>query len=355
MKLQPTGEWMKLNGRTVYRNGVRYLGYSGTGMTFGFVGKKASAVFVSNPEKHTKEGRAWIGVFVKGMNEPLKRIELTQKEAEYVLYEAEEEKEVVLTIVKYSEPEFAACGVKEIIIDTDKVLPPEPQKDRKILMIGDSITCGYGVEGVLEDMEFRTSEENPMKAYSLLTARELNAEAQIVAWNGKGVISAYIGEGEQPDKSWLVPMLYEYTDAGCERDVLQTPKEAWEMWKHEEYQADLVTIYLGTNDASYTKGETQKNLEFQIAYTRFIERVHETQPDASILCMLGTMDQSLCDAVLMAVEQFKAGHEQVCIEGMVLPAQAEEDGYGTFWHPTEVTQKKTADIVVKKIRQMMSW
>ena len=60
-----------------------------------------------------------------------------------------------------------------------------------MLIIGDSITCGYGVEGDVEDEIFCTAKENPSKAYSLLTAQELNAEYQIVAWNGKGVISAY--------------------------------------------------------------------------------------------------------------------------------------------------------------------
>lgn len=38
-----------------------------------------------------------------------------------------------------------------------------------------------------------------------------------------------------------------------------------------------------------------------------------------------------------------------------LPPQKEEDGFGTFWHPTALTQRKTVEIVIMKAKEMMGW
>ena len=189
-----------------------------------------------------------------------------------------------------------------------------------------------------------------------LLAQELNAEYQIVAWNGKGVISAYIGEErDEPDPQWRLPFLYDYTDGGSEKDYYKKEEKDWEKWDHQSYQADIVTVYLGTNDASYTREIPQRDQEFIDAYKLFLGRIHQTQPQAAILCMLGTMDQRLCPATKRAVEEYAKNHKEVQIEYLELPAQSEEDGLGTFWHPTAITHRKVADKVVAKIKEMMRW
>ena len=164
--------------------------------------------------------------------------------------------------MKFSEAEFASCGIVELeITDSnapgqEKLLPPPKHKERQIEFFGDSITCGYGVEGNVEVLEFNTAQENPTKSYSLMTARLLDAEANLVSWNGKGVISAFVGDADVagPDDSWVMPFLYRYVDAGRERDYFKKPVEQWEKYQFDAYKPQLVIVYLGTNDASYTRG-----------------------------------------------------------------------------------------------------
>lgn len=356
MKFKATGDLVKVNGRTIYRDGLRVLGYSATGVTFRFHGKKAKAVLMSDVEGRDSTSIAWVAVFINDSKEPSKRFALTKLEAEYVLYESETASDVTVTLMKYSELEFAKCVIKEMEVDADTLLPAPKEKKRKMEIIGDSITCGYGVEGVLEDMEFRTCEENPMKSYSLLTANALDAEAHIVAWNGKGVISAFVGEDDvPPDPTWRIPLLYEYTDAGSDKEYFGNEEEDWEKWDHSQYQADLVTIYLGTNDASYTREIPERNEEYAKAYCTFLDRIHETQPNAAILCMLGTMDRRLCETSQKAVEAYAKKHPDYKVEYLDLPAQLDEDGLGTFWHPTAVTQKKASHLVIQKVKEMMNW
>lgn len=347
---------VKTSGRTLYRDNVRFLGYSGSSVTFRFHGKKATAHLLSNIAEHEPFHHAWVAVYLNGENEPVKRFSLDAAEADYILYEGKEDTDVTLTVCKYSEPEYASCGIAWIETDSKELLDPPAKKSRRIQIIGDSITCGYGVEGSINDMVHETAKENPAKAYSLLTAKALDAELEIVAWNGKGVITQYVGEEENvPVNDWLVPMLYEYIDAGCEKDYFHRKKEDWELWDHSSYIPDLVIIYLGTNDASYTRDIPARNKEFKDAYTAFLERIHKNHPAAKILCTLGTMDQRLCASVETAVNTFLSMHPEAKAFYLGLPMQEESDGLGTFWHPTAATHKKAAALITAKAKEIMGW
>lgn len=224
MKFYADEQHVKITGRTIYRDHVRYLGYSATSISFRFTGTQATASIISDPEHFPEESHAWIAIYINDAEEPSKRLELTSGRQDVLLYESDHKDTVTVTVMKYTEPEYAVCGIASITIDSDDLLPPPARKQRQIQIIGDSITCGFGIEGSVEDTVHNTATENPSKAYSVLTARALDADVEIVAWNGKGVFSSYIGEeAETPDQSWLVPMLYEYTDAGCCKQYFQEP------------------------------------------------------------------------------------------------------------------------------------
>lgn len=356
MKFNITDKNIKISGRTLIRDGICYLGYSATSVSFCFNGTKAVACIISNPDSFPAECHAWIAVYLDGSKAPDKRIELTQERQEVILYEGSGAREVAVTIMKYSEPEYAVCGIQYIGTDSSTLLAFPAVKRRRIQIIGDSITCGYGVEGSLGCLQFKTSEENPAKAYSVMVAENLDADFEIVAWNGKGVISSYLDENEDvPDKSWLVPMLYKYTDAGCCRYYFNEPEEEWELWEHSRFEPDIITVNLGTNDASYTRNNAGREKEFIEGYVDFLGLIHSSHPYAAILCMLGTMEQQLCPAVKKSVEIFKEKHRLLNISYLELPMQLEEDGLGTFWHPTYETQKKAALIITEHIRHMMNW
>lgn len=347
---------VKITGRTLYRDHIRYLGYSATSVSFRFTGKKASVCLISDPENWPQESHAWIAVYINETEEPLKRIELTKREEDILLYESNQEETVTITIMKYSEPEYAVCGIKSITIDSEHLLPPPQKKQRQIQIIGDSITCGFGVEGSVEDMVHNTAIENPTKSYSVLTARALDADVEIIAWNGKGVFSSYIGDDrDTPDQSWLVPMLYEYTDAGCSKQYFREPQEKWEKWDSSRLTPDLVIVYLGTNDASYTREIPERNQEFSQAYQKLLLNIHTKHPQAKILCTVGTMDPRLNTTVEQAATEFAKNHPEVTITAFALPQQLDEDGLGTFWHPTAITHKKAAALIIEQARKLMDW
>ncbi len=357
MKFNITRDNVKISGRTLFRDSICFLGYSASSVSFRFNGMKASAGIISNPDSFPAEYHAWIAVYIDNALVPDKRIELKETEQEIVLYDSPVKREVQITIMKYTEPEFAVCGISYIQTDSVELLAPPAPKKRRMQIIGDSITCGYGVEGDVERLEIKTSEENPAKAYSVIAANELDADFEIVAWNGKGIITSYVGEEEYavPDKTWLLPMLYKYTDAGCCKNYFNEPQEKWELWEHSSFEPDIITINLGTNDASYTRGIPGRTDEFTNGYLDFLEDIHAIHPDAAILCMLGIMDQLLCPAASKAAELFKKKYPEVNISYLNLPLQQEEDGLGTFWHPVYKSHQKAARLITGHIRHMMDW
>src|SRR5205807_2650882 len=66
-----------------------------------------------------------------------------------------------------------------------KLLPPEPAAKRRIELIGDSITCGYGNECANEKEHFSLATENNYLAYGPLAARAVKADCVQIAWSGK--------------------------------------------------------------------------------------------------------------------------------------------------------------------------
>ncbi|MCH5268760.1 MAG: GDSL family lipase [Lachnospiraceae bacterium] len=363
MKFQAEKKNVRVTGRTIYREGIRYLGYSATAVSFCFTGTKAIATLISDAESRAEAERAWVAVFVGESRQPEKRICLQRDRQDVVLYESSETKTVQVTLMKFSEAEFASCGIVELEIadgnapGQEKLLPPPAHKERQIEFFGDSITCGYGVEGDVDNLEFNTAEENPMKSYSMITAGLLDAEANLVSWNGKGVISAYVGDVENvdADTSWLMPDLYPYTDAGRERDYFGTPREQWELWNFSDYKPQLVIIYLGTNDASYTREIPERNKRFEDAYVNMLGMIREKNPGVSILCTIGTMDPRLNETIEGSVARYKRENPDCNIRFVLLPEQIEEDGLGTFWHPTEATNRKSAKIIAEAAKEMMGW
>ena len=80
--------------------------------------------------------------------------------------------------------------------------------------MGDSITCGYGIDGVWNKDVFSTETENPIKGYAYKTAQLCKSEFQYVSWSGMGVLSSWVDEkAEKPLDNWLITDIYPYTTA----------------------------------------------------------------------------------------------------------------------------------------------
>ena len=351
MNLLKNKEAYRVSGRTTWQDDVLYLGYSASFMEFSFKGTRAEAEFVTDrldwPEIH----RAQVAVFVNGEGTPVLRFPLKKERERFVLFESDKATDVTLRIMKYSEAAFNALGIAAVEVEGE-FLPPPADKSKKIEIIGDSITCGYGIEGVVDVDTFTTAQENPWNAYACRVARTLDADFSLISWSGNGIISHWIPEdvNEARNEEALMPELYPYEDYSAD---LRRGKKYADFIRRDfsSYQPQLIIINLGTNDGSYTRNIPARDRAFVNGYVKFLRQVREVNPEANILCTIGVMATASKDLVGEAVARINDfGDNKVFFKEAFLQ-NGEVDGIGADWHPTESTQKKLAEYLVDYIKE----
>ena len=351
------------SGRYLDNDGVRYFDYSASGFCFVMTGKKAEAVFMSDSDKWSEENKAVLGIFVtEGSDtsigaipeEPNFRVTLRERETRVTLFESSEVRTVCVRVMKFSEAAFGYAGLKAVEIDGDTANAYSTTGGTaplKLEFIGDSITCGYGIEGVWEKDTFTTQQERPDKAYAFLTAKALGAEVQLCSWSGIGLISNYVDPEtvNLPDTHWLMQANWPYTDKWLSLRLGLEP-EVWDSGAN--YEPDVVIIHLGTNDISWVRGIEDRRLEYVAQLRHLIEAVHRRSPKAKIVCCLGIMGEALNDSVKEAVELFKKEFPKVRAEALPFTQQLESDDIGADWHPSAKTHKKAAAILTSLIGKL---
>lgn len=341
---------VKLLGRTYFDEDILYCALSGTGAEFTFTGTKCSVVIKGDDNSSNSgaaDNQARVGIYVDG--ERVIDDMINDSEKSYDVFESDEAKTVSVSVVKLSESPMSTIGIKEIKV-TGSEIKPTPDKDMYIEFIGDSITCGYGIDDPDKDHHFVTSTEDVTKAYAYLTARALNADYSIVSFSGYGIISGYTTNGEKVTAQ-TVPQFYTKLGYSWSTNGTFSPQNV--EWDFSKRQPDLVVINLGTNDDSYTQGDLDKQNEYSENYTEFIKLIREKNPSARILCVFGVMGDRLYPYVEQAVENYTAETGDTNVSSLQLRQQNARDGYSADWHPSVTTHQRTSDAVVEEIHNLM--
>ncbi len=346
MKISVENADIRRLGRTLMRNGTLWLGYSLTGAEFDFDGTSLSAELTTdwvNDEAWKENFQPYMAVLVNG--KLLKRFAVSEGTAEYELYRSEKAEKVRIRLVKLSENAFSKVGVLSFSAD-GKLTATKPCSERRIEFVGDSITCGFGIEGKSVCDNFKTSTENPLINYASLTANELGAEYQLTSWTAIGVYSNSVKDESvtEPDNAWTMPVIYDYTDKAVDGMLGNEP----EMWEFSRFAPQLIVVNLGTNDKDFTRGIPERTAAFENCYREFIAHIREKNPQAHIICALGAMGQELLPQIENAVKSL--ADERITSLGFEV--QREEDGIGSEWHPSTVTHRKMADKLIAEIKRL---
>jgi lysophospholipase L1-like esterase len=238
-----------------------------------------------------------------------------------------------IEIYRRTEASFGPTQFLGFDFGADGVLLPQPPVARRIEIIGDSVSAGYGNEGMLP-CGFTPDTENHYLTYGAIAARALGAELTTVAWSGKGIVYNYDMDTVEP-----MPALYGRTlpqDSNSTYDFATAP--------------DVVVINLGTNDFS-TEGDPTIEL-FADEYTKLLERVRAAYPTAFILGTVGPLlsgaDLSAARAGIAAgVSAFEAaGGSNVRAWEMNVP-NGEPPGCDS--HPNLATHQAMADALIPEL------
>lgn len=351
MKIVGMNENIKGSGRVYTEGDVVYLNYSCTSLEFDCIGKKVSVRLWTDGHKGEEMFRARMAVFINYEDVPSQCFMLEEEEKDYILYENEASEKVHIKLMKLSEAAFGKVAVKEFEIEGE-LLPLERQtKVRKLEFIGDSITCGYGIEGIWNKDTFTTAQEDPWRAYAAKTARYFDADFHLISWSGIGVISSWT-DTDEINNEWLMPMLYPYTDRGLENTLKH---DTYEEWDFEKFKPDCIVVNLGTNDVSYTKDIQERVEAFGTGYYEFLKMIRAYNPQAMIICTLGIMGQELFPEINKQVARFSLEQRDRKIIAMPFEVQEEKDGIGADWHPSEKSHNKMVAQLTETIKVLMGW
>lgn len=350
-------------GRTAYHpdTGILWCSLSATGIEFGFRGKECILTLTADSAYAAGEAKA--ARYAVYCNDTLVTAALLTEPERMVTVQNpdEEEKTAQVRLVKLSEAMMSSFGVREIrILSSDtavqkyqySIFVSGEKMPHLIEFIGDSITCGYGIDGQFPDEPFKTANENAAKSFAYLTAQRLHADYSMVCYSGHGIISGYTETGERMTHE-LVPPYYGL--AGYSTAAIEGNRRIQDdLWDFAE-QPDLIVLNLGTNDASYTGEDPEKQAAFMRAYVEFLKNVRKKNPSAPLLCTLGIMDQKLCDAVAQAAAHYSSETGDCRVRSMRFEMQSASDGYAVDWHPSVITHEKAADCLCREIQEWLGW
>ena len=347
----PDSDHVRLLGRSIFTSGMVFMGYSSTGVEFNVSAKKLSVNMIGDSTARGSDNgsAARIVAFINGERK-LDQM-LINPMQEFVIFEGTDVVEGVVQILKVSECSSSLAGIESICVDEEGTISATNPRDLKIEFIGDSITCGYGVDDPIKENHFRTSTEDNTKTYAYKTAAALNADYSMVSISGWGIISGYTGNDVKNEGSQL-PKVYDKLGFTWGSSLGKT-RPANVAWDFSVFQPDVVVINLGTNDASYTKGKADRIQEYTDAYVEFLRDIRSKNADAYIICCLGMMGQDLCPAVDAAVTKYKAatGDERIC--SLKFDNQSFADGIAADWHPSEKTHTKAAAKLTAKVKEVL--
>jgi len=245
---------------------------------------------------------------------------------------------------KRSEANMGSIYLGKIVAD-GALLADAVQPKRQIEIIGDSISVGYGLDGVLPCTNTAALEDNP-KTYAALAADALGADYSVVAWSGKGLTRNYWSG--VTDTSPLMPELYSRYGAN-DADNSYTFPSSW--------NPSAIVINLGTNDFSYTANPPRTPLNATVysnSMVEFVQSIQKHYPNAWYLLMnspmlSGEQKTTQTNALKTVITQLNSTKIQL----VDWPTQGSD--VGCDYHPNAATHAAEAAVLTKAIKTALQW
>lgn len=318
---------------------VRILGRSapieGGGVTLqwaasGFEARFAGRSFTASI--FDEHGDNWLNVEVDGK---LSVIQLKRGKADYLLFSGKSDSHTIRVTRRTN----SQGGVMRLLaVRSDGVIEPSAPAKRSLLVIGDSIASGYGVEGADQHCKYTKATQNADKAYPALTAKAFGADLELLAMDGWGLTRNYGGD---------LPTMKQM--------VWQTLPSNPAPWRLGKSSPQVIVVALGTND--FATGNVGP--AFIGDYVALIQRLRHAYPSAQIFGVFGGM---------LAGERYKAGRDAV--SAAIARLQEAGDGrvhfiefdlpdtsrrWGCDWHPGLGAQQHMARTLQTQISQYEAW
>lgn len=228
----------------------------------------------------------------------------------------------------------------------EALLMPAPPSERRLLFLGNSITCGYGTEGKDRTERFKPETENCEKSYATILARAFDAQYQLIAHSGLGMVRNY---GDKDSLSVnlkpMPPRLHYLFDNDSTRIAVPA-----------DYMPDAVVINLGTNDFSTRPHPDETS--FTRAGEDLVAKIKDHYPKAKIFCITGPMINEPCFTYTKKIVESmraKLNSSEVVFVGVPGNLLNESTDLGSDSHPSYQGQIKMARFILPVMSTVLNW
>ena len=244
-----------------------------------------------------------------------------------------------IRVEKRSETQYATGKFLGFYVPEKKDALPPPARARQIEFIGDSLTVGYGNTSAFSqctpEQVFETTDSQ--QGFGPLTAKHFDADYQINAFSGLGMVRNYDGR-EHP--KYHMPMLY---DRAIFDDATPASQPDW--------HPQVIVIGIGGNDFSTPVRPDEPwhdaatlRADYVKTYTAFVKTIRARNPTAFIILATPPGREEGysggTDDVFAAMKA--AGDTQ--IDRVTLP---ELDRIGCNGHPSTRADARVADFYIQ--------
>ena len=251
---------LSYEGRTARMpDGALRLGFPGVVLRVRFRGAKLVLKSMASSDIQ------WVDIVVDGGD--LKTVRLQKGPQDLVLYDGPFG-EHTIEVARRNESWEGVWDILSAEAPAGIFLPAPQLPTRKLLFVGDSVTCGAATDVARTDPKLDLRADNGQKSFGKVLARRLDAQCHLVSYGGRGLIRDWQGIRDTRN----APQFYE----------LAAPDEPAIRWNHADYVPDAIGVMLGTND--FNQGIPDQN-EFTNAYVQFIEKIRRDAPHAPVLLM----------------------------------------------------------------------
>lgn len=209
-------------------------------------------------------------------------------------------------------------------------------RGRRLLFIGDSISCGYGALGTrgCQNPEL----ESATVAFSARTAAALEAEYHLLCYSGKGLVRNF-GQRRAEWHHQTMPTIWQRTLASRVGDP----------WNVSSWVPHAIVIHLGTND--YNNHEGPSHREFVTTYRHFISEVRKDLGMVPVVLACGPMCRNcpVCDYVAAVAA---GGHS---ISFADLRIDESNTSIACWGHPSAAGHQHMSEILVPLVAAAAGW
>lgn len=319
--------------RVVDPDGSVRVGFPGVRLHARFTGRHFTLLAGANKD-------TFIDVSIDGG--PPRQVRLKAGEGSYPLATFASPAEHAVTLTRCNESWQGTFTLHGIELGEGGTLLSAPAlPSRRLMFIGDSVTCGEMTAWTPVPEPARGSDANARLSYGIIVSRDLGAQCSLVSYGGKGIIRDWQGNRSEV----TAPQFYERA----------LPDDPALDWRHADYVPDAIGIQLGTND--FSRGIPDEN-EFVNAYVEFVRKVRRDAPAALIFLMDSPIltDTPLEGPKRTALHAYLAQVlERVADPRVIMAPLSHYPGVPGNGHPTGAEHVRMAAELEPLLRSRLGW